>query len=721
MRVIVYVSMILTLAYGVVVAEQVSAQRAHDLYQSALVHERAVGDLDAAIDTYRYIVRMRVDDRELGARALLGLGRCLQKQGSAEARSVYEQMIRDYPDQENAVAVARQNLSEVDSRPVAAAAGASSEAPAAPVLRRLPPVADAPQGTEQMSVIGGPIFGGELNAAEDTALVYLVQEDSGDVDLALYDLAERTFAPFFRRPYFPDNEFEVGLPYHAIWGHDESYWVVAEVWFDGTSQLLKVLPDGSYTVLFRQTTPKGHFLPLIPLGWLPDGGLLVGDFLEGYAARIAVLPPGGETLRVLTTIDARDGGPESGFPRLSPDGEFIAFVENGDIFTIDIGGTVRQQLTDHPAADSQARWSPDGSHIVFLSRRGTSPGLWALQVEDGRAVSNVEFVMPIFGRVTLNKWSGRGLRYVSDLGADDVRSVPFDVATGGVSGQAEIVDYAATGTNRSPVWSPRGDALAFLSRPTPNTEVVVLPEDGSAPAIYPIRIPGSRAYNLNNLRWLPDASGFSFFARDEADGLWLAELSRDSGELELSTLPQLPLPNSMEWKHDGSGFLYAASANPENVAGLTRTDIIEHDVANGRERVVWQTPGLGYVRGLDLSPDSSRLLFSYAPPSGRRTLWSIDLQTNEATDYKVNGAFGSWSPDGRWIAFVFRGSLYVMPAGGGLPDRVDLGGLQALGTPSWSPDGRYITVGSGFDRTEAWRIEQLEEAIAEAEARPGRN
>ena len=719
MRVIVYVSMILTLAYGVVVAQQVSAQTAHDLYQSALVHERAVGDLDAAVDTYRHIVQMHVVDRELGARALLGLGRCLQKQGSAEARSVYEQVIRDYPDQENAVAVARENLSEVDSRPVGAAVGASLQAP---VLRRLPPVADAPEGTEHMSVIGGPIFGGELNAAEDTALVYLVQEDSGNVDLALYDLAERTFAPFFRRHYFPpDNEYEIGLPYHAIWGHDESYWVLAEVWLDGTSQLLKVLPDGSYTVLFHQMTPKGHLLPLIPLGWLPDGGLVVTDFLEGYTARIAVLPPGGETLRVLTTFDARDGGPESGFPRLSPDGELIAFVENGDIFTIDTRGTVKHQLTDHPAVDGQPRWSPDGSRIVFLSRRGASPGLWALKIDDGRAVSDPEFVMPIFGRVTLNNWSGRGLRYVSDLGADDVRSVPFDVAAGEISGPAEIVDYAATGTNRSPVWSPRGDALAFLSRPTPNTEVVVLPEDGSAPAIYPIRIPGSRFYQLNNFRWLPDASGFSFFARDEANGLWLAELSRDSGELELSTLPRLPLPNSMEWKHDGSGFLYAASANPENVAGLTRTDVIEHDVASGRERVVWQTPGLGHVRGLDLSPDSSRLLFSYAPVSGRRTLWSIDLKTNEATDYKVNGAFGSWSPDGRWIAFVFKGSLYVMPAGGGLPDRVDLGGLQALGTPSWSPDGGRITVGSGFDLTQAWRIEQLEEAIREAEARSARN
>ena len=249
----------------------------------------------------------------------------------------------------------------------------------------------------------------------------------------------------------------------------------------------------------------------------------------------------------------------------------------------------------------------------------------------------------------------------------------------------------------------------------------MLPEDGSAPAIYPIRIPGSRVYNLYAFSWLADASGFAFFVRDDANGLWLAVLPRESGTLELSTLPRLPGLNSMEWKPDDSGFLYAATSTPGKFTAATRDDIIEHDLASGQERVIWQTPTLGQIRGLDLSPDGSQLLFSYAPITGRRTLWSLDLQTNQTTDYKVEGALASWSPDGRWIAFVSRGSLYVMPAGGGLPDRVDLGGLDAFGKPSWAPDGTHLTVGSGFDRIEAWRIEQLEEAIREAEAVARRN
>lgn len=720
MRVIVYMSMMLTLAYGVVVAQQISTERPYDLYQSALFQERAVGDLDAAVDTYRQVVRMRVDDRELGSRALLGLGRCLQKQGSVEARSIYEQVIRDYPDQQEAVLLARDNLIELDLTPVGVVAGASSEAPPSPVLRRLPPIADAPEGTEHFSVIGGLFFGGELNVAEDTAMIFLVQE-SGDVDLALYDLGERTFTSFASRPYFAENALEFAIPYHAIWGHDESYWVVAEVWSDGTSQILKVLPDGSHTVIFKQMIRENSFLPMMPVGWLPDGGLVITDFLEGYTARIAVLDPGSDNLRVLTTFDTRGDGGDPGLPRLSPDGEFVTFEENGNIFTIDINGTVKHQLTEHPAADSQPLWSPDGSRIVFLSRRGISPGLWTMKIEEGRAVGGPEFVIPIFGRVSLGRWSERGLRYVSDLGADDVRSVPFDATTGEISGPAKIVDYAATGTNRRPVWSPGGDELAFLSKPAPNTEIVVLHGDGSAPSIYPIRIPGSRVYNLYTFNWLADASGFAFFVRDEANGLWLAELSRDSGAIELSTLSREPRLNSMEWKPDGSGFLYAATSTPGNNAAVTRMDIIEHDLASGRERVIWQTPGIGQVRGLDLSADGSRLLFSYFPFPGRRTLWTLDLQTKQLTDYKVEGNLASWSPDGRWIAFVSRQSLYVMPAGGGLPDRVDLGGLDAFGKPSWAPGGAYITVGSGFDRTESWRIEQLEEAIREAEAAAGRN
>lgn len=53
----------------------------------------------------------------------------------------------------------------------------------------------------------------------------------------------------------------------------------------------------------------------------------------------------------------------------SPDGRKIAFQEAGDIFTVDIDGSNRTNLTRHPAIDLEPTWSRDGSRIFFVSSR----------------------------------------------------------------------------------------------------------------------------------------------------------------------------------------------------------------------------------------------------------------------------------------------------------------------------------------------------------------
>ena len=235
---VVYAFMILTLAAAVVAAKQEQTQPAHDLYQRALFQERAVGDLDAATEMFRRVVRMRADDRDLAARALLGLGRCLEKQGSAEALSIYEQIVRDYPDQDPTAATARQALRELDSRTSIGGEASSSIGTPSPVLRRVAPMPEPPDGMELLSTIGGPVFGGGLNAAESLALVMLAEsEETGAMNFALYDLSRQSYDLVFRRIYFPpEDEEDFGIPFHAVWGPDESFWVIGEVWDNGTAQ-----------------------------------------------------------------------------------------------------------------------------------------------------------------------------------------------------------------------------------------------------------------------------------------------------------------------------------------------------------------------------------------------------------------------------------------------------------------------------------------------------
>ena len=74
-------------------------------------------------------------------------------------------------------------------------------------------------------------------------------------------------------------------------------------------------------------------------------------------------------------------------PQLSPDGKWVAYqatdvaldagTRNTDIWIAPSDGTVApRRLTDHAAADTRPRWSPDGRSIAFVSARdGGSPGL----------------------------------------------------------------------------------------------------------------------------------------------------------------------------------------------------------------------------------------------------------------------------------------------------------------------------------------------------------
>jgi hypothetical protein len=155
--------------------------------------------------------------------------------------------------------------------------------------------------------------------------------------------------------------------------------------------------------------------------WSPDGrriAFLSQKASGGYA--IKLMNADGTGQGELTTISFEENCQQhcaQGLGlRWSPLGTKIAFAERVggveyDIFTINVDGSNRVNLTNDPAFDFEPSWSPDGSRILFVSSRD-----------------------PFLTMHTMN------------ADGSDVRALPSD---------GEFWDLA-------PDWSPRGDRIVFL-------------------------------------------------------------------------------------------------------------------------------------------------------------------------------------------------------------------------------------------------------------------
>src|SRR5215813_11102593 len=91
-----------------------SAQTPQELFNQALVQERAAGNLEQAIQLYQRVAKeSSSNDRSLAVQALMGAARSFQKLGqTAQSRNMYQQVARLYPEQREQAAIARESLAD---------------------------------------------------------------------------------------------------------------------------------------------------------------------------------------------------------------------------------------------------------------------------------------------------------------------------------------------------------------------------------------------------------------------------------------------------------------------------------------------------------------------------------------------------------------------------------------------------------------------------------
>jgi Tol biopolymer transport system component len=199
--------------------------------------------------------------------------------------------------------------------------------------------------------------------------------------------------------------------------------------------------------------------------WSPDGRRIVFAGTFQGAAGIYVMDADGSNRRQLTT----DGG-ES--PAWSPDGRRIVYSQSG-LVVMNADGSGRANITS--AMDANPAWSPDGTQIAFsrtdparcrsfgVSPRFCTADLYVVH-PDGSALAAIT-TNDIGVAAVTPAWSHDGrIAYarstVSQVFIGLIATWRLYVRNG-VGGPPSRVTQVENGNERSPVWSPDGETLAY--------------------------------------------------------------------------------------------------------------------------------------------------------------------------------------------------------------------------------------------------------------------
>jgi dipeptidyl aminopeptidase/acylaminoacyl peptidase len=249
-------------------------------------------------------------------------------------------------------------------------------------------------------------------------------------------------------------------------------------------------------------------------------------------------------------------------PQRSPDGKWVAYVvsraikdtdkNDSDIWMASWDGTQEIQITSSPDGESQPRWSPDNKYLSFVSSRQGAKGgqLWLLNRAGGEAIK----VSDVKGGVSEYAWAPDARRLVFVVSEPDPRDPKDDDKDGDkkktpppividryhfkedISGylrnerthlylfdtstrKAEVLTPGALYDESSPVWSPDGTQIAFVSKRGPgdvdrsdNTDIWII--DAKAGA-QPRQLTTSPAADNGPLSWSPDGRQIAYVTGED--------------------------------------------------------------------------------------------------------------------------------------------------------------------------------------------------------------
>lgn len=422
-----------------------------------------------------------------------------------------------------------------------------------------------------------------------------------------------------------------------------------------------------------------------------------------YAGDIYSVDAAGGTARRLTSHNGYEM-----FPRISPDGKYIAFTGqydgNTEVFVMPADGGEPQRLTYTATLERDdlgdrmgpnnivIGWTPDSREILFRSRQYTfndfTGQLFTVPVTGGMpkeiplANGGFSSFSPDGKKLAYNNvfrefrtWK----RYQGGM-ADNIRIFDFDTK------QSEILTHDAR-QDVFPMWAANGTEIYYLSdqdNDIMNLYVYNLGTKQSRQLThytdYDIKFP---AIGLDRIVYEQGGYLYMFDTRTKTPRKVTVEIEND----QVYSRPQLK---------DVSGQITAVSFSPvkERLLVTARGDVFS---VPAREGITYNLTDSSNAndREAEWAPDGTRIAY-ISDKDGEFAIYVRDMESDgekRVTDRALKTyIFGlAWSPDSRKLLWSDkRNTLNITDVATGRTTEVEKSGEDIFRSYNWSPDSRYI-------------------------------
>ncbi len=339
------------------------------------------------------------------------------------------------------------------------------------------------------------------------------------------------------------------------------------------------------------------------------------------------------------------------YPSINPQGTEIVFSWRGDLWKIPSSGGTAVRLTTHPGNELASAWSDDGEKIAFESDRSGFMNIYLMNA-DGTGIKQITDIdrgcsLTGFG---VDGKSNEVILFSAVLEGDLYRSPrPYMIS---INGGDILRVHDAFGSH--PVVSPNGNEVAFTR--------------------------GGSSWSRRHYRGSDDRDIW-LFGQSENTFTQLTQWTGNDGKAKWGSDDSLYFLSDREFKCVNLYRMKVGDSdeNPERLTSFKENDIQDFDIAADGHKAVFLVWDTLYTLQLDT-------------PGGKPVDLSIHASEDESFNYELKTinreiSEAALSPDGKVMAFITYGEVYVRNIEEKSPTLRVTHSHAREKEISWSPDG----------------------------------